>query len=75
MASHGIKSGTPKEQRGRFLLVYHHETELKITAEFSAPDEAYVLALDRSGAIRWRFHGLVTDEAVMQLRTALAASE
>jgi len=69
MASHGIKSGTPKEQRDRFLLIYHKEAELKTTAEFSAPDDAYVLLIDGSGVIQWRFHGPVSDAAVMQLQT------
>lgn len=68
MASHGIKGGTPKEQRDRFLLVYYQEAELKMAAGFTAPDDAYILLLDASGAIRWRFHGSVTDSAVAELQ-------
>ena len=75
MASHGIKSGTPKEERARFLLLYHNEAELKMAADFSAPDDAYILLLDRSGTIRWHFHGAVTENALMQLQTELHASE
>jgi hypothetical protein len=75
MASHGIKSGTPKQQRARFLLVYHNEAELKMAVDFSTPDDAYILSLDRSGEIRWRFHGAVTDSALMQLQTELHTAE
>jgi len=45
MAVHGIKSGVPADQRDRFLLVYKNGAELKRVVEFSAPDDAYVLAL------------------------------
>jgi len=68
MAVHGIKSGTPKEEHGRFLLVYHGEKELKAAAGFEQPDDAYLLAIDGAGAIRWRYHGPPTDAAAEQLR-------
>lgn len=71
MASHGIKSGVPENQRDRFLLVYHGEKELKQAAAFSTPDDAYILVLDKSGAIRWKFHGPVTDEALNQLKAQM----
>lgn len=69
MVTHGIKSGTPPERRDRFLLVYHGEKELKEAAGFSTPDDAYVLLMDALGAIRWKFHGPVTDQAFDQLKT------
>jgi hypothetical protein len=75
MASHGIKSGTPKEQRDRFLLLYHQEAELKTASAFSAADDAYLLLLDGHGAIRWRFHGPVTDSAVAELQKEVQATE
>src|SRR5690349_1882257 len=74
MATHGIRSGAPKEQRVRFLLLYHQEAELKSAAGFSAPDDAYILLLDVHGAIRWRFHGEVTNPALAELDKELQAS-
>jgi|SRR5579883_1604057 len=71
MAVHGIKSGTPKEAYDRFVLLYKGEKELKDAADFSTPDDAYVVVVDGSGAIRWRFHGAVTDAAVEQVRAQL----
>jgi hypothetical protein len=64
MARHGIKSGTPKDQYDRFLLVYHGEKELKQAAGFDKPDDAYLLAIDGAGNIVWSYHGPVTDAAV-----------
>jgi hypothetical protein len=66
MVTHGIKSGTPQELYDRFLLVYHGEKELKQAAGFDRPDDAYLLVIDGSGAIRWSFHGAVTDAALEQ---------
>jgi hypothetical protein len=67
MVSHSIKSGIPKDQYDRFLLVYHGEKELKQAAGFDRPDDAYLLVIDGAGAIRWSFHGSVTDAAVEEI--------
>src|SRR5215469_12808367 len=67
MVSHSIKSGIPKEQYDRFLLVYHGEKELKQVAGFDHSDDAYLLVIDSSGAIRWSFHGSATDAAVEEI--------
>ena len=75
MAAHGIRSDTPKEQRDRFLLVYHKEAGLKIAAGFSAPDDAYIVLLDAHGAIRRRFHGAPTDSEVAELEKETKAAE
>jgi hypothetical protein len=75
MAVHGIKSGTPAEQRDRFILLFHKEAELKQTAGFAAPDDAYLILLDQGGAIRWRFHGALSDDAVQQILAQVRALE
>lgn len=67
MVTHAIKGSIPKEQHDRFLLVYHNEKELKQTAGFDKPDDAYLVVVDAGGAIKWRYHGAVTDDAVKQL--------
>jgi ATP10 protein len=68
MAVHGIKSGTPKPEWGRFLLVYQGAETLKREAGFAGPDDAYILVIDPTGAIRWRFHGPETEAALAQVR-------
>jgi hypothetical protein len=67
MVSHSIKSGIPKEQYDKFLLVYHGEKDLKQVAGFDHPDDAYLLVIDSAGAVRWSFHGPVTDGAVEEI--------
>jgi hypothetical protein len=67
MVTHAIKGSIPNEQHDRFLLVYHNEKELKQTAGFDQPDDAYLVVVDAGGAIKWRYHGAVTDDAVKQL--------
>ncbi|HKE27604.1 MAG TPA: hypothetical protein VKB88_34855 [Bryobacteraceae bacterium] len=67
MVTHGIKGSVPKEQYDRFILVYHGEKELKQAAGFDRPDDAYLLVIDRAGAVHWSFHGPVTDAAVEQI--------
>ena len=71
MAVHGIKSGTPKEDYDRFVVVVKGEKELKEAAGFATPDDAYLIVVDGAGTIRWRFHGPATDAAVADARANL----
>jgi hypothetical protein len=67
IVTHSIMSGTPREQYDRFVLVYRGEKQLKQVAGFDKPDDAYLLVIDKTGAIAWRFHGPVTDAAMKQV--------
>jgi len=69
MAVHGMKGGVPEDQRDHFVVLYHNEKELKQAAGFDQPNDAYVLLLDKDGAIQWRFHGPVTDPATEELKS------
>ena len=75
MAVHGIKGDAPEAERGRFLLVYHGEDELKQAAGFQQPNDAYLIVLDPAGAVRWRFHGPVSDAALNELSTRVRSLE
>ncbi len=68
MAVHGMKGGVPEDQRGNFVVIYHNEKELKQAAGFDQPDAAYVMLLDKDGAIQWKLHGPVTDAAIDDLK-------
>lgn len=68
MAIHGMKGSVPEDQRGNFVVVVRNEKELKQAAGFDQPNDAYVLLLDKDGAIQWKFHGQVTDAAVEELK-------
>ena len=73
MAVAGMKSGVAQDQRPRYLVLTHREKELKAAAAFTTADDAYLLLLDRDGAIRWRFHGSFTDAARADLKSQFAA--
>lgn len=68
MAISGIKSGVAEGQRGRYVILTAHEKELKAAAGFAVPNDAYVLVLDKDGAVKWTFHGPVTEAALAQLK-------
>jgi hypothetical protein len=72
MAVHGMKSGVPEDQRDHFVVIYQNEKELKQAAGFDAPNDAYVLLLDKNGVVRWHFHGPVTDTAIEELTSQAA---
>lgn len=72
MVKGGIKDGVPQAQRDRYLLVFTGEKEIKAAAAFDRPDDACLLLLDPEGAIRWRFHGPVSDAALAELKSRAA---
>lgn len=57
----------PAQQRGRFVVVYHGESELKRITGFQRPGEAYILLLDPRGEIQRVRHGPVSDAAFQEL--------
>lgn len=71
MAKSGIRSGVPKEQYDHYLIVTEHEKEVKAAVKFQAPDDAYLALLGADGAVRWTYHGPVSDEPVSRLRELL----
>ena len=48
---------------------------MKQAAGFAQPDDAYVILLDRTGSIQWRFHGPVSDGAVAQVKGQVQSLE
>lgn len=65
----GMKKGIPEDQRDHFIVIDHNGRDLKQAAGFDRPDDAYVLLLDKNGAIHWRFRGAVTDAALQELES------
>jgi hypothetical protein len=69
MARSGIKSGVPKEDYDRFLIVTEHEKEVKSAVHFETADDAYLVLLGPDGAVRWTAHNAaVTDDVVSKIR-------
>lgn len=69
MAVRGIKGDVPQSDRDRFLVIFQGEKELKQAVGFERPDDAYLVLVDSSGLIRWRFHGPLSESAFDELKT------
>lgn len=62
-----IKSSVSEAGQAHFLPVYEHQAEWKAAAGYTRPDDAYVLVVDGTGAVRARIQGAPTDVAYVQL--------
>jgi hypothetical protein len=58
----GMRKGVPPEQEERFLVVTEKEDEWKRWANFTEPDNAYVLILNKSAEATWRTHESLNDK-------------
>ena len=69
----GIKKGVPENVRGTFVPVMHDEAALKKLVGWSesSADDAYVILLDRNGAILFQTHGATPDPAYAALHSKL----
>ena len=67
----GMKKDIPANEQSRFVILQTNEDQWKSAAQFSAPNDAYVLLSDPAGHIVWHTHGAVTDEQLAGLRTAI----
>jgi hypothetical protein len=63
----GMRKNTPKELHGRVMTVYGGNDDWKARVGFAAPDDAYLVLIDRQGIVRWLAHGPVSDERLREL--------
>ena len=56
-----IRKGIPAALQDTFLTSFQDEKMWKQLTTFGTPNDAYLLILDRRGAIQWQIHGLCTD--------------
>jgi hypothetical protein len=71
----GIRAGVPRDTWNRFLVVSAEESKWKGTIGWQGPDIAYLLLLDRGGAIAWRGSGAYTEAAAASLAAAVQRLE
>ena len=53
----GMRRGTPKADHEHVVTVYNEAGEWKKRLNFKEPDAAYMVLLDKDGAVAWRFTG------------------
>jgi hypothetical protein len=78
MAVRSMKNASSPTERQHFLPVFHNEMQWKQVAQFSEPDDAYIVVLDREGKIVWREHGTIDEkrktELIGRIRALLSAA-
>ena len=52
-----MRKGVPPDQRDNFLVVTTDDTAWKQWASYSAPDDAYIVLVDKSAQPIWKTHG------------------
>jgi hypothetical protein len=73
MIRHGMRGSIPKNEQDSFVLLYQDEDVWKKLADFSDPNDAYILLVDSADNIRWRTHGKgPNQQAVNALRDEIS---
>jgi hypothetical protein len=67
----GMRKNTPKELHGRVMTVYGGNDDWKARVGFSAPDDAYLVLIDRQGIVRWLAHGAVSEDRLRELAVVM----
>jgi hypothetical protein len=63
----GMRKNTPPDLHGRVMTVYGGNDDWKARVDFSAPNDAYLVLIDRQGIVRWLAHGPVSEERLQAL--------
>jgi hypothetical protein len=66
-----IRGSMSSADRSHFIALVQDLAKWKQAAQFSGPDDSYVLVFDGAGQIQARFHGAETPESYGRLRDAI----
>jgi hypothetical protein len=70
----GMRKNTPPELLNRVMTVYGSNDEWKALVGYSAPDDAYLVLIDRQGIVRWLAHGPVNEARLQELFAVVDSS-
>jgi len=70
-----IRKGVPPAQQENFLVLTEGQNAWKQWVGFSAPDDAYIVLVDKSGQSTWKTHGSFNDAALAELKKQVAQAE
>ncbi len=71
----GIRKGVPPDQQNNFFVLTEGADAWKKWMGFSAPDDAYIVLVDGSGATLWKTHGNFSEGALAELKQHLTLAE
>ncbi len=63
----GMRKGTPRSDRENVITVYGGTDSWKKRMGYQSPDAAYLVLLDKHGAVRWRHSGAFDEETYKDL--------
>jgi len=63
----GMRKGTRKNDQENVITVYGGTDSWKQRVGYQSPDAAYLILLDKHGAVRWRHSGAFDEEAYKNL--------
>jgi len=72
MILRGMRKDMPADQQAHFIPILDHEDEWKKLANFSAPDDAYIILADPHGHVVWQTRGPLTDASHDALKSAVS---
>ncbi|MFP5206285.1 MAG: hypothetical protein ACLGSH_13085 [Acidobacteriota bacterium] len=68
----GMRKGTPRSDRENVITIYGGTDSWKQRVAFQAPDAAYLILIDKRGAVRWRYSGAFDEEAYKDLHSQVS---
>jgi len=69
----GMRKGTPLNDQDNVITVYGGTDSWKQRVGYESPDAAYLVLIDRHGAVRWRHSGAFDEDAYKDLSIHVAA--
>jgi hypothetical protein len=69
----GMRKGTPKSDQENVITVYGGTDSWKQRVGYASPDAAYLVLLDKHGAVRWRNSGTFDEKAYLDLSATVSA--
>jgi ATP10 protein len=70
----GMRKGTPRSDQENVITVYGGTDSWKQRVGYTSPDAAYLVLLDKHGAVRWRSSGAFDKKAYWDLNAIVSAS-
>ena len=69
----GMRKGTPRNDQENVITVYGATDSWKQRVGYTSPDTAYLVLLDKHGAVRWRNSGAFDEKAYKDLYVQASA--
>lgn len=69
----GMRKGTPRSDQENVITVYGGTDSWKQRMGYQSPDAAYLVLLDKHGAVRWRHSGAFDEKAYRDLYAQVSA--